>query len=109
MPKIEIIYSNPPEVPSPVTIRRWVGGHKYEREIRPDDLIGTTEAVKILKITLRHLYRLVEDRKLKAIRKAAKIYFKLHEVEKLAKERGTWPSGKGPWLTGTNKSRAKPD
>ncbi len=35
-----------------------------QRQIKPDDLVGTTEAVKILKITLRHLYRLVEDRKL---------------------------------------------
>ncbi len=100
LPKIEIIYRNPPEVPSPVIIRRWVSGHKYEREINPDDFVGTTEAAKILRITLRHLYRLVEDRKLKPIHKANKIYFKLREVETLAKERGAWPSSKGLWLKG---------
>ncbi len=100
LPKIEVIYSNPPEIPSSVTIRRWVSGQKYEREVKPNDLIGTTEAVHILKITLRHLYRLVENRILKPIRKKSKIYFKLGDIEKLAKERGVWPSGKGPWLTG---------
>lgn len=99
IPKMKIWFRNPPEVPSPITIERLVEGHWYRREVVPQDFISSTEALYILKITLRHLYRLVESKKLhpRYRRKyqtgpaSRRMSFRLADVERLARERGVFP------------------
>jgi excisionase family DNA binding protein len=81
LPPIEIFWNNPPG--EGIIIRRKIGDGIYERKVKPSGLLSSTEACKLLRITLVYLYRLVEEGKLKTVRKNGKLYFKLKDLIRL--------------------------
>jgi excisionase family DNA binding protein len=95
LPSIEIFWKNPPT--KGIYISRKIGNETYEREVGPSGLVSSTEACKIVGITIVYLYRLVEEGKLKAVRKNGKLYFKLKDLIGLRLKKKRW---EGPFLIG---------
>jgi hypothetical protein len=81
MPKIDVLYVNPPK--KGLIIKRKIGGGEYIRKVGPKDFVTTTEACAILKYSLVHLYRLVSWKKLKPVRKRGRLFFRLKDVLEL--------------------------
>src|SRR5437588_249778 len=85
-PKIDVVYSNPPDksVVCIVTISRRVGNppHKYERDVKPNDLLSSPEAATILGLSVRHLYRLVDAGRLKYKKKKNRLLFGSRDVQR---------------------------
>jgi excisionase family DNA binding protein len=86
-PKIEIVRSNPPDRSGvfTITVSRRVGNppHAYERDVKPNDLVSSPEAAAILGVTVRHLYRLVEENRLRYRKKKKRLLFVSKEVQRL--------------------------
>ena len=61
-PSIKIVWNNSPA--KGIMIQRNIGDAIYERKVKLSGLLSSTEACKLLKITLVYLYRLVEEGKL---------------------------------------------
>jgi len=78
MPKIEVLYENPPK--KGLIIKRKIGGGEYIRKIGPKDFVSSTEACKILGYSLIHVYRLVRWKKLRAIKRRGRLLFRLKDV-----------------------------
>src|SRR5947207_1373026 len=95
--QIEVIFENPPNKRGfhALTINRRIGGspHKYERYVKLEDSLSSTEAARILKISVRHLYRLVEEGHLKCKKQRKRLWFVSKDVQRLAKKRDR-PSGR---------------
>lgn len=90
MRKIEIIRSNPPS--EGIIIRQRVGHPRVgyaviEKEIRPNGLLISTEAAAFLGVTLRRIYQLIEDGKLKPLRKGNQLLFHLKSLMEFEKNR----------------------
>ena len=97
-PKIDIYWDNPPGRNQGATVRRIVAGGVYERRVLSTGLLSSTETAKALNITLRHLYNLVKDGKLKPVRKADRLYFRLSDIKRYLGFVGTRSHGSEPWL-----------
>jgi excisionase family DNA binding protein len=95
LPSIEIFWKNPPT--KGIFIRRKIGNEVYEREVGPSGLVSSTEACKLIGITIVYLYRLVEEGKIKAVRKNGKLYFKLKDLIGLRLKKKRWEE---PFLIG---------
>jgi len=78
LPSIEIWWLNPPT--EGLIIRRKIRGDIYERKVKPSGLLSSTEACKVLGITIVYLYRLVEKGKLRVVRRNGNLYFKLKDL-----------------------------
>ena len=71
-----------------VSLVRIVGGNRYRRRVSPYALVSSTEAARFLGYGLRHLYRLVEEAKLKiASRRDGKIFFRFVDLYRLKESR----------------------
>jgi len=81
LPSIEIWWLNPPS--EGIIIRRKIRDGIYERKVKPSGLLSSTEACKVLGITIVYLYRLVEEGKLRVVRKNGNLYFKLKDLFRL--------------------------
>jgi excisionase family DNA binding protein len=84
-----------------LTVRRRIetSPYKYEREVKPNDLLSTAETAKVLGITVRHLYRLVDEGHLKYKKQRKRLWFVSRDVQRLVQARGRL-SPLGPWLIG---------
>ncbi len=99
-PKIDVYWDNPPGRKSGLTIQRALGEHVYERKVPSYGRLSSTEAAAALGISLRHLYNLVNDGKLKSVRKGDRHSFRLLELKRyLVKQRGD-RGRREPWLIG---------
>lgn len=84
---------NPPEFPCPILLSRKMGrsGHVYQRYVKPHELLSSTEAAMILKVSLTALYYWVDDGILKPKRVKDRLFFVSRDVQKLARKRGIHP------------------
>lgn len=93
--RLEVVFDNPPDTHgfATFTIVRTVGrsDHRYERHVKLDDLLSSPEAARILRISVRHLYRLVKEGRIKYKRQNAHLWFVSKEVQRvqLARKRGS--------------------
>ena len=82
---IEVVFDNPPNKQgfATCTIIRTIGraGHQYERHVKLDDLLSSPEAARILRISVRHLYRLVKEGRLKCKKQKKQLWFVLKDVQ----------------------------
>jgi len=71
-----------------VSLVRIIGGRRYQRRISPYALVSSTEAARFLGYGLRHLYRVVQEGKLKiAARRGGKIFFRFVDLYRLKEGR----------------------
>jgi hypothetical protein len=93
--RLEVVFDNPPDKHgfATFTIVRTVGrsDHRYERHVNLDDLLSSPEAARILRISVRHLYRLVKEGRIKYKKQKAHLWFVSKEVQRvqLARKRGS--------------------
>jgi excisionase family DNA binding protein len=87
-PSIEVWWLNPPT--QGIIIRRKIRDGVYERKVKPSGLLSSTEACKVLGITIAYLYRLVEEGKLRVVRKNGNLYFKLKDLIRLKLKKKRW-------------------
>lgn len=67
-----------------VSLVRIIGGRRYWLEVSPYSLVSSTEAARILGYGLRHLYRLVQEERLKiTARRGGKVFFRLIDLYRL--------------------------
>lgn len=97
--KVEVVFDNPPDKRGflALTISRRIRGspHKYERHVKPDDLLSSTEAARILRISVRHLYRLAKEGSLKYKKQRRNLWFTSKDVQSFALKRRPHSSGSG--------------
>src|SRR5262249_21242588 len=84
---MEVVYDNPPDKHgfTTFTIIRKVGrsDHRYERHVKPDDLLSSPEAAQVLRISVRHLYRLVKAGRIKCKKQHTHLWFVSREVQRV--------------------------
>jgi hypothetical protein len=84
---MEVVFDNPPNKHgfSAFTIIRKVGrsGHHYERHVKLDDLLSAPEAARVLRISVRHLYRLVKEGRIKCKKQHTHLWFVSRDVQKI--------------------------
>lgn len=85
--QIDVVFDNPPNKHgfSTYTIIRSVGrsGHKYERHVELDDLLSSPEAARLLRISVRHLYRLVKEGRIKCRKEKKHLWFVSKDLQRL--------------------------
>lgn len=85
--RIDVVFDNPQDKHgfSTYTIIRSVGrsGHKYERHVKLDDLLSSPEAARLLRISVRHLYRLVKEGRIKCRKKKKNLWFVSKDIQRL--------------------------
>jgi hypothetical protein len=85
--QMEVVVDNPPDKHgfTTFTIIRNVGraGHHYERHVKLDDLLSSPEAARILRISVRHLYRLVKEGRIKCKKQNTHLWFVSRDVQKI--------------------------
>lgn len=92
--KMEVVFDNPPDKHglTTFTIIRKVGrsGHHYERHVKPNDLLSSPEAARLLRVSVRHLYRLVKEGRIRYKRRQRHLWFVSKDVQKvqLGRRRG---------------------
>src|ERR1700704_595488 len=95
--QLDVIFNNPPDKYgfTTFTIIRKVGrsDHHYERHVKLDDLLSSPEAARILRISVRHLYRLVKEGRIKCKKQKAHLWFVSRDVQgvQLASRRVSGP------------------
>jgi hypothetical protein len=90
---------NPPgQFPSPILLARKMGraGHMYQRYVKPHELLSSTEAAMILKVSLQCLHEWSKNGVLKAKRVKDRLFFVSRDVQKLARKRGVHPVPENP-------------
>ena len=93
--QMEVVFNHPPDKQgfTTFTIIRNVGrsGHQYERHVKLDDLLSSPEAARLLRISVRHLYRLVKDGRIKCKKQHTHLWFVSRDVQRvqLARKRGS--------------------
>jgi hypothetical protein len=82
-----VIFDNPPDKHgfTTFTIIRKVGrsDHRYERHVQLDDLLSSPEAARILRISVRHLYRLVKEGRIKCKRQHTHLWFVSRDIQRV--------------------------
>src|SRR5438067_10603342 len=85
--KMEVVFDNPPDQHgfTTFTIIRNVGssGQHYERHVKLDDLLSSPEAAQVLRISVRHLYRLVKEGRIKCKKQKTHLWFVSREVQRI--------------------------
>jgi excisionase family DNA binding protein len=85
--QMEVVFDNPPDKHgfTTFTIIRNVGrsGHHYQRHVKLDDLLSSPEAAKILRISVRHLYRLVKEGRIKCKKQKTHLRFVSKDVQRI--------------------------
>jgi hypothetical protein len=85
--QIEVVFDNPPDKHgfTTFTIIRNVGGsgHHYSRRVKLDDLLSAPEAARILRISVRHLYRLVKEGRIKCKKQKTHLWFVSRDIQKI--------------------------
>jgi hypothetical protein len=85
--QIEVVFNNPPDTYgfTTFTIIRKVGrsDHGYERHVKLDDLLSSSEAAQILRISVRHLYRLVKEGRIKCKKQNTHLWFVSRDVQRV--------------------------
>lgn len=85
--QMEVVVDNPPDKHgfTTFTIIRNVGrsGHHYERHVKLDDLLSSPEAARILRISVRHLYRLVKEGRIKYKKQKTHLWFVSRDVQRV--------------------------
>jgi excisionase family DNA binding protein len=95
--RIQVWWDNPPGPDQGITFERTVGSRVYSWRVGPHGLLNMTEAALALGMSRMHLYRLVQDGKVKAKTRRGSMRIPLSEVKRLRFGRHR-PSG--PWLVG---------
>ena len=85
--QMEVVFNNPPDKRgfTTFTIIRTVGrlGQHYERHVKLDDLLSSPEAARILRISVRHLYRLVKEGRIKCKKQKTHLWFVSRDVQRV--------------------------
>ena len=85
--QMDVVFNNPPDKHgfTTFTIIRTVGrlGQHYERHVKLDDLLSSPEAARILRISVRHLYRLVKERRIKCKKQNTHLWFVSRDVQRV--------------------------
>ena len=85
--QMEVVFNNPPDKHgfTTFTIIRNVGrlGQHYERHVKLDDLLSSPEAARILRISVRHLYRLVKEGRIKCKKQNTHLWFVSRDVQRV--------------------------
>lgn len=85
--QMEVVFDNPPDKHglATFTIIRNVGrsGHHYERHVKLNDLLSSPEAARILRISVRHLYRLVKEGRIKCKKQNNHLWFVSRDVQRI--------------------------
>ena len=85
--QMEVIFDNPPDKHgfTTFTIIRKVGrsDHRYERHVKLDDLLSSPEAARILQISVRHLYRLVKEGRIKCKKQHTHLWFVSKDIQRV--------------------------
>ena len=100
--QMEVVFDNPPDKSgfATFTIIRNVGraDHRYERHVKLDDLLSSPEAARILRISVRHLYRLVKDGRIKCKKHNTHLWFVSRDVQKVQLARRQVSGRREPFL-----------
>jgi excisionase family DNA binding protein len=82
---MEVVFDNPPDKYglTTFTIIRKVGGHHYERHVKLDDLLSSPEAARVLRISVRHLYRLVKEGRIRFKKQHTQLWFVSRDVQRV--------------------------
>ena len=84
---MEVVVDNPPDQHgfTTFTIIRNVGrsDHHYERHVELNDLVSSPEAARILQISVRHLYRLVKEGRIKYKKQHKHLWFLSRDVQRV--------------------------
>jgi excisionase family DNA binding protein len=85
--QMEVVFDNPPDKHgfTTFTIIRNVGraGHHYERHVALNDLLSSPEAARILRISVRHLYRLIKEGRIKYKKLKTHLWFVSRDVQRV--------------------------
>ena len=85
--QMEVVFNNPPDKHgfTTFTIIRTVGrsGQHYERHVKLDDLLSSPEAARILRVSVRHLYRLVKEGRIKYKKQNTHLWFVSRDVQRV--------------------------
>jgi hypothetical protein len=85
--QMEVVFDNPPDQHgfTTFTIIRNVGrsGHHYERHVKLNDLLSSPEAARILRISVRHLYRLIKEGRIKCKKQHKHLWFLSRDVQRV--------------------------
>jgi excisionase family DNA binding protein len=85
--QMEVVVDNPPDKHgfTTFTIIRNIGrsGHHYERHVELNDLLSSPEAARILRISVRHLYRLVKEGRIKYKKLKTHLWFVSRDVQRV--------------------------
>lgn len=99
-PDIKIYWENPPGPKAGLLVERITKSGVYEKHVPPSGLLSSTEAAKAIGLTLRHLYNLVNDGKLKPVRKRGRLLFRLSDVKRYLDQKYPPPSKSASWFVG---------
>ncbi len=87
MPDITIFRDNAPGPKTGITIRYKRRGSTFDRRVGPGGSLTSTEAATYLKVSLRWVYKLIENGKLEPERVGAHLMFRLRDLKVLEKAR----------------------
>ena len=90
-PKYEVYWENPPGPSSGLYINRYQGQGRYERHVRPGDLLNPTEIAAILQFSRMHVYRLMRSGELKTVKRGGRRLVALKSVMDFMRKRGLLP------------------
>ena len=100
--QMEVVVDNPPDKHgfTTFTIIRNVGraGHHYARHVELNDLVSSPEAARILRISVRHLYRLVKEGRIKYKKLNTHLWFVSRDVQRLQLARRRISGGRDTFL-----------
>lgn len=102
LPTMRIWRENPPGPRSKVEVEYRTRGRTYKREVGPNGYLSSTEACAYLEVSLRWLYRLVADGRLRPKRESGQLWFRLQDlrrIEAARQQRGRRPK-RDLWLAG---------
>lgn len=102
LPTMTIYRENPPGPHSKVKVEYQTRGRTYQRVVGPTGFLSSTEACAYLEVSLRWLYKLVEDGTLRPKRESGQLWFRLQDlrrIEAARQQRGRRPK-KELWFVG---------
>jgi excisionase family DNA binding protein len=85
--QMDVVFDNPLDKHgfTTFTIIRKVGrsGHHYERHVKLNDLLSSPEAARVLRISVRHLYRLVKEGRIRYKKQHRHLWFVSKDVQRV--------------------------
>lgn len=98
-PAIKVYWDNPPSKKSGLTIQRTFAGYEYERKVSAASWLSSTESAAALKISLRQLYNLISDGKLKPKGKGDRLALRLSDIKSYLFKRKITENDNEVWFT----------